>query len=272
MPAMNPVSLAVRNGCLILAVSVGFASPGLAATEPAGGGAAIDEPVLSEPQPQPWGTTSDTALVVGASDITPPLDGGTLTYQTYAVGGGPAVYQKSAFTTDWWYQIHVPSGSLLRRVEIEACDTSSTAAINFAIKTAPVPAGPATQITVTATTGVAPTPGCAFFPVTPTATTTINNATNDYWLLFNWQGAFSEVTRIYSIRVYYRLQVSPAPAVATFPNDVPTTHPFFRFVEAMAASGLTGGCGAGSYCPDSPVTRGQMAVFLSSALGLHFPN
>ena len=85
---MNPVSLAVRNGCLILAVSVGFASPGLAATEPAGGGAAIDEPVLSEPQPQPWGTTSDTALVVGASDITPPLDGGTLTYQTYAVGGG----------------------------------------------------------------------------------------------------------------------------------------------------------------------------------------
>jgi S-layer homology domain len=72
--------------------------------------------------------------------------------------------------------------------------------------------------------------------------------------------------------LWYKLQVSPAPAVATFPNDVPTTHPFFRFVEAMAASGLTGGCSAGSFCPDQPVTRGQLSVFLSSALGLHFPN
>ena len=70
----------------------------------------------------------------------------------------------------------------------------------------------------------------------------------------------------------YRLQVSPAPATATFPNDVPTSHPFFRFVEALAAAGITGGCGTGSYCPDAPVTRGQMAVFIANALGLHFAN
>ena len=79
-------------------------------------------------------------------------------------------------------------------------------------------------------------------------------------------------TGIYGLEISYRLQVSPAPATATFPNDVPTTHPFFRFVEAMAASGLTGGCAAGSFCPNDPVTRGQMSVFLSVALGLHFPN
>jgi hypothetical protein len=48
------------------------------------------------------------------------------------------------------------------------------------------------------------------------------------------------------VRVYYQLQVSPAPAVATF-NDVPTGHPFFRFVEALAASGITAGCGGGNY-------------------------
>jgi hypothetical protein len=58
--------------------------------------------------------------------------------------------------------------------------------------------------------------------------------------------------------------------VATFPNDVPTTHPFFRFIEALAASGITAGCSADSYCPDNPVTRGEMAVFLAAALGLHF--
>jgi len=63
--------------------------------------------------------------------------------------------------------------------------------------------------------------------------------------------------------------VSPAPATATF-NDVPTTHPFFQFIEALHASGITGGCSAAPplYCPDNPVTRGQVAVFLAKALGL----
>jgi hypothetical protein len=67
----------------------------------------------------------------------------------------------------------------------------------------------------------------------------------------------------------YQLQVSPAPGTATF-NDVPTNHPFFQFVEALVDSGITAGCGNGNYCPDAPLTRGQMAVFLSKALGLHF--
>jgi hypothetical protein len=34
---------------------------------------------------------------------------------------------------------------------------------------------------------------------------------------------------------------------------------------------VTGGCGNGNYCPDAPLTRGQMAVFLAKALGLHWP-
>ena len=63
--------------------------------------------------------------------------------------------------------------------------------------------------------------------------------------------------------------VSPAPGSATF-NDVPTNHPFFQFIEALKASGITGGCQASPplYCPDNSVTRGQMAVFLAKALGL----
>jgi hypothetical protein len=63
--------------------------------------------------------------------------------------------------------------------------------------------------------------------------------------------------------------VSTAPGSPTF-NDVPTNHPFFQYIEALSKSGITGGCGAGNYCPDNPVTRGQMAVFLSKALGLSF--
>ncbi len=72
------------------------------------------------------------------------------------------------------------------------------------------------------------------------------------------------------VRIRWKRQVTPAPGTATF-NDVPTNHPFFQFVEALSASGITAGCGTDIYCPDAPLTRGQMAVFLSKALGLHWP-
>ena len=74
---------------------------------------------------------------------------------------------------------------------------------------------------------------------------------------------------LYRVTIRYRLQVSPPPATATF-GDVPTGHSFFQFVEALANSGITAGCGNGNFCPDQPLTRGQMAVFLSKALGLHW--
>ena len=69
--------------------------------------------------------------------------------------------------------------------------------------------------------------------------------------------------------VGYVLQVSPAPGTADF-DDVPTNHPFFQFVEALYTSGITAGCGNGNFCPDAPLTRGQMAVFLAKALGLQW--
>jgi S-layer homology domain len=76
-----------------------------------------------------------------------------------------------------------------------------------------------------------------------------------------------------AVDLWYHRQVSPAPGTATF-TDVPTSHPFFQFIEALYASGITGGCQASppKFCPGNPVTRGQMAVFLAKALGLHFPH
>ena len=72
------------------------------------------------------------------------------------------------------------------------------------------------------------------------------------------------------VRISWHRQISPPPASATF-GDVPTNYLFFPHVEALVASGITGGCGNGNYCPNSPLTRGQMAVFLAKALGLHWP-
>jgi len=72
------------------------------------------------------------------------------------------------------------------------------------------------------------------------------------------------------VKITWKRQVSPAPSAPTF-GDVPESHPFSRFIEALAASGITGGCGDGSnYCPNAALTRGQMAVFLAKALGLHW--
>jgi hypothetical protein len=42
---------------------------------------------------------------------------------------------------------------------------------------------------------------------------------------------------------------------------------FCRFIEDFAAQGITGGCGGGNFCPNEPVTRSQMAVFLEAAMG-----
>jgi hypothetical protein len=67
--------------------------------------------------------------------------------------------------------------------------------------------------------------------------------------------------------VFWQRQIAPTPASATF-ADVPTSHPFFNEIEQLAKSGVTLGCGGGSYCPDASVTRGQMAAFLGRALGL----
>ena len=67
----------------------------------------------------------------------------------------------------------------------------------------------------------------------------------------------------------YKLQVSPGPATATF-SDVPVGHPFFQFVEALAAAGITVGYADGRFGVDDSITRGQMAVFMAKALGLHW--
>ena len=53
-------------------------------------------------------------------------------------------------------------------------------------------------------------------------------------------------------------------------GDVPLGHTFYDEISWMAAQGITQGCDpAGTlFCPDQPVSRGQMAAFLARALQL----
>jgi hypothetical protein len=60
-----------------------------------------------------------------------------------------------------------------------------------------------------------------------------------------------------------------SPPACVPPNiftDVPETSVFCRWIEELANRGVVGGCGAGLYCPTSPVTREQMAVFVLRTL------
>jgi hypothetical protein len=60
-----------------------------------------------------------------------------------------------------------------------------------------------------------------------------------------------------------------APATPTF-ADVPASSGLYEFVEMLSAAGVSGGCGGGNFCPNAPITRGQMAVFIAVSLGLRF--
>jgi hypothetical protein len=59
----------------------------------------------------------------------------------------------------------------------------------------------------------------------------------------------------------------PACATPVF-SDVPASSPFCRWIEELARRGIVSGCGGGNYCPTQPVTREQMAVFLTGTFGL----
>jgi len=60
----------------------------------------------------------------------------------------------------------------------------------------------------------------------------------------------------------------PAVGSSTGFGDVSTTYWAAAWIKQLAAEGITGGCGNGNYCPEFPVTRAQMAVFLVKAFNL----
>jgi len=60
----------------------------------------------------------------------------------------------------------------------------------------------------------------------------------------------------------------PAVGGSTGFNDVSTSYWASAWIKQLAAEGITTGCGSGNYCPEDPVTRAQMAVFLVRTFNL----
>ena len=220
---------------------------------------------LAEDVPD-YGTTHLTyvqipgvAFVAQSSTAVLAVSNNGVSGQALRIVGGSGVQYFSA-------AVQVPSGALLKSLRLDECDNSGVGNVTALL----VVADALGNVQTTSTPMVSDGSGCESMTtdLTDLALTVDNNAKH-YYVVATLVNAGAPVVGLAGVVVGYQLQVSPAPGTATF-GDVPTGHPFFQFVEALAASGITGGCGNGNYCPDNPVTRGQMAVFLAKALGLQF--
>jgi hypothetical protein len=69
---------------------------------------------------------------------------------------------------------------------------------------------------------------------------------------------------VFLLKAKHGSSYSPPTPSGVF-GDVPTNHWAAAWIERLAAEGITAGCGSGNYCPGTPVTRDQMAVFLLKA-------
>jgi hypothetical protein len=49
-------------------------------------------------------------------------------------------------------------------------------------------------------------------------------------------------------------------------SDVPREQPFYRKIETLLHNGITSGCTATAYCPETPVSREQMAIFVAKGI------
>jgi hypothetical protein len=164
--------------------------------------------------------------------------------------------------------VHLPQGALILAIELEFCDTSTTSGVVASLLRTTV-TGAGAPLAVLDTGDVA-APGCGTLAADLVNAETVENATNRYTIRVTTLGN-DDTTTLGAVRVFYVVPVSPAPAIPSF-NDVPTSDPAFQFIEALVASGVTVGCGSGNYCPDAPLTRRQMAVFLAKLVGLYWPD
>jgi hypothetical protein len=225
--------------------------------------------------PQTYGTSAVSYVEVPAEAFTP-LDSST-TYGTAISGRWSTNCASLCFAAP----VYLPSGAKVVYLELDYYDFSAAGAVSGTLGHCDhlnqnctfhpaAGAGPADCLQAQVIcSGNAFAAGAGFETADLTADAlSVDNSLGSLRLLVSAQGNLLQIS---GMIVGYVLQVSPAPGAPSF-NDVPTNHPFFQYIEALKASGITGGCQANPplYCPDAPLTRGQMAVFLAKALGLQW--
>ncbi len=228
-------------------------------------GPALPAQILKDQVPNTYGTSHSSFYRMGATEFTPQdsaldtyadtNDKDDTTYRRYGTGG-----VRFFIGTP-----HLPSGARVISIVFNGC-AASTGSLFGKIVSCGYFGSACSSLAVY--TGVA---GCGsdYVDLVP-AGYVVDNSRFGNQLVIRINTTKTDGSDSFSgVTVEYQLQVSPAPGTATF-IDVPTDHPFFQFIEALKAAGITAGCTPTQYCPDAPLTRGQMAVFLAKALGLQW--
>lgn len=164
--------------------------------------------------------------------------------------------------------LSLPSGSVPTRLEIEACGSEGAGgppSIQVFLETCPLNTATCADSAFIGAQFEGPA-ACATFH-DDVSGVTIGNLNHDYVLHVGLFGTASSTLSFRAVRVFYRRQVGPAPDQPRF-ADVSASSLYFQYVEALAAAGVTTGCGAGHFCPDNPVTRAQLALILAKLMGL----
>jgi len=231
--------------------------------------------------PETYGTDQISFIEVPANAFLPWDNTASWTTLDYGRGGR---YHTAGAVLDFVAPLHLPAGALVVYLELDGHDSNAAAQVYGSFTACNYYAEGCTYHPATGSSvgndctvpgficsGVAATPGSGVLITSGLAADgiVIDNFVGEYSLLAETKNASDGTVQIGGMIVGYVLQVSPAPGTATFP-DVPTSDFGFQYIEALVASGITGGCGGGLYCPDNFVTRRQMAIFIAKALGLHF--
>jgi hypothetical protein len=211
-------------------------------------------------QPSPkFGTSQTSYVTLGPSEFNPlnSDDGFVRGFLLNATSGSGTFYATA----------HLPSGALVTYFEFDYCDTNASGKhVTVKLEDCPTVGDCSAPTLVTSLTSMT-TLFCGSISVQGFSYTVDNTAHRLF--LVATMSSLDSTNEFGGAKLGYNLQVSPAPAFAQF-NDVPTTDWAFQFIEALAKAGITTGCSIDPplYCPDSQITRREMAVFLAVALGL----
>lgn len=79
------------------------------------------------------------------------------------------------------------------------------------------------------------------------------------------------IAAVWILRLAYGVDYVPPDVAASSFGDVDVTHPQHDWIEAFYATGITSGCGTSPegkplYCPDAPLGRSGLAVFVEAAI------
>ncbi|MFZ5786440.1 MAG: S-layer homology domain-containing protein [Acidobacteriota bacterium] len=213
------------------------------------------------PDMDTYGTSSFVAVNYATTDFTPLNDGEWSHFLSSTGWANRSGGSNTATCTG----IRIPSGARWAGVTYWLYDTD--AAQNITLEIYEIDLDPHTSTTLYTHVSSGSTGQQQAYSAFGTAETVDND--RHIYTACHFAPVTGSALRHAGLTVWYQLQVSPAPGTATF-ADVPVGAFGFQHVEALVASGITAGCGGSNFCPNDPLTRVQMAIFLAKGLGLHW--